>query len=134
MLYAKIAAIVIALGLAYWKGYDTMKDKHLLFVAEVKRVGEAQEAASKSVIKQAEIITEGVKDEYETRIASLRAEYARRMRNTSPSSCPMPPVPKAAAGANAATDDIGVIGNCALETAKLVALQKWISKQQENQK
>jgi hypothetical protein len=33
MLYAKIAAIVIALGLAYWKGYDTMKDKHLLFVA-----------------------------------------------------------------------------------------------------
>ncbi len=134
MLYAKIAAAVIALGIAYWKGYDTMRDKHLLFVAEVKRVGEAQEAANKSAIEIAEVISEGVKDEYETRIAALRRQYAGRVQQCGSSSSKVPAVSKPSGSTNGTPNDLGVIGNCALETAKLVALQKWISKQQEVQK
>jgi hypothetical protein len=136
MLYAKIAAIAIALGIAYWAGYDRMRDKHLLFVAEVKAAGEAQEAANKSAIEIAEVISEGVRDEYEVKIAALRTKYAGagRVQQCGTSSGKVPAVSKPSGSTNGAADDMGVIGNCALETAKLVALQKWITQQQEHAK
>ena len=136
MLYAKIAAIAIALGIAYWAGYDRMRDKHLLFVAEVKAAGEAQEAANKSAIEIAEVISEGVRDEYEVKIAALRTKYAGagRVQQCGTSSGKVPAVSKPSGSTNGASDDMGVIGNCALETAKLVALQKWITQQQEHAK
>jgi hypothetical protein len=136
ILYAKIAAIVIALGIAYWKGYDTMRDKHLLFVAEVKRVGEAQEAANKSAVEIAEVISEGVRDEYEVKIAALRAKYAGagRVQQCGSSSGKVPTVSKPAPSVTGTADDPSIVGLCAEETAKLVALQKWVKLNLEHQK
>jgi hypothetical protein len=134
LLYAKIAAVVIALGIAYWQGYSTMRDKHLLFVAEVKAVGEAQEAANKSAVEIAEVITEGVKDEYETRIAALRRQYAGRVQQCSTSSGQVSTVPKPTSSINGTADDPAIVGLCAEETAKLVALQKWIKLNMERSK
>ena len=134
ILYLKIAAVVIALVIAYWQGYSTMRDKHLLFVAEVKAVGEAQEAANKSAVEIAEVITEGVKDEYETRIAALRRQYAGRVQQCNTSGGNLPTVSKPTASVNGTTDDPAIIGLCAEETAKLVALQKWIKLNMERSK
>lgn len=134
ILYAKIAAIAIALALAYWAGYDRMRDKHLLFVAEVKAVGEAAEAANKSAIEIAEVITEGVKDEYETRIAALRRQYAGRVQQCNTSSGSVSTVSKPTPSVVGTADDPAIIGLCAEETAKLVALQKWIKLNMERSK
>lgn len=130
----KIGAIVIALIFAYWAGYDRMRDKHLLFVAEVKRVGEAQEAANKSAVEIAEVITEGVKDEYETRIAALRRQYAGRVQQCNSGSGQMSAVPKSSSSVAGSADDPAIIGLCAEETAKLVALQKWVKLNMERSK
>jgi hypothetical protein len=134
ILYAKIAAIAIALALAYWGGYDRMRDKHLLFVAEVKAAGEAQEAANKSAVEIAEVITEGVKDEYETRIAALRRQYAGRVQQCNTGSGAVPSVSKPAPSAIGSADDPAIVGLCAEETAKLVALQKWVKLNMERSK
>lgn len=134
MLYLKIAAVAIALALAYWAGYDRMRDKHLLFVAEVKAVGEAAEAANRSAVEIAEVITEGVKDEYETRIAALRRQYAGRVQQCSTSGGAVSPVSKPAPSVVGTADDPAIIGLCAEETAKLVALQKWIKLNMERSK
>jgi hypothetical protein len=134
ILYAKIAAAVIAIVIAYWAGYDRMRDKHLLFVAEVKAVGEAQEAANKSAVEIAEVITEGVKDEYETRIAALRRQYAGRVQQCGTGSGQVSTVSKPATSVNGTADDPAIIGLCAEETAKLVALQKWIKLNMERSK
>jgi hypothetical protein len=136
MLYAKIAAAAIALALAYWAGYDRMRDKHLLFVAEVKAAGEAQEAANKHAVEVAEIISESIKNEYEIKIAGLRSKYANAGRvcqqssggsnvskNAGPSSKPYDP-----------TTDSEFIMKCSETTAQLVTLQKWLIQQQEHQK
>jgi hypothetical protein len=131
ILYAKIAAIAIALALSYWAGYDRMRDKHLLFVAEVKAVGEAAEAANKSAVEIAEVITEGVKDEYETRIAALRRQYAGRVQQCGTSSGQVSPVSKSSTGTYDPTTDEKLIVNCAETTAQLEALQKWVKKQSE---
>lgn len=125
-LLIKIGIIVIALGLAYWSGYDRMRDKHLLFVAEVKAVGEAQEAANKSAVEIATVITEGVKDEYETRIAALRRQYANRVQQCNSGGGAVSTVPKSSPSVAGSADDPAIVGLCAEETAKLVALQKWV--------
>jgi hypothetical protein len=125
-LLIKIGAIVIDLGLAYWSGYDRMRDKHLLFVAEVKQVGKAQEAANKSAVEIAEVITEGVKDEYETRIAALRRQYAGRVQQCNSGSGAVSTVPESSPSLAGTANDPAIIGLCAEETAKLVALQKWV--------
>jgi hypothetical protein len=134
ILYAKIAVIAIALALAYWGGYDRMRDKHLLFVAEVKAAGEAQEAANKSAVEIAEVITEGVKDEYETRIAALRRQYAGRVQQCNTGSGAVSSVSKPAPSVAGTADDPAIVGLCAEETAKLVALQKWVKLNMERSK
>lgn len=134
ILYAKIAAIAIVLALTYWAGYDRMRDKHLLFVAEVKAVGEAAEAANKSAVEIAEVITEGVKDEYETRIAVLRRQYAGRVQQCGTSGGQVSSVSKPASSVVGTADDPAIIGLCAEETAKLVALQKWVKLNMERSK
>jgi hypothetical protein len=136
MLYAKIAAIAIALALAYWAGYDRMKDKHLLFVAEVKAAGEAQEAANKSAVEIAEVITESVKENYENQIAALRTKYAGagRVCDNGASRRDLPKNAKPARDAYDPTTDPEFIAKCAMTTQQLVSLQQWITKQQEHQK
>jgi hypothetical protein len=134
ILYAKIAVIVIALGLAYWKGYDTMRDKHLLFVAEVKSIGEAQEAANKSAVEIAEVITEGVKNEYEARIANLRSQYSGRVRQCSSSSGQVSGASNTTTRADDLASDSRLAGLCAETTQQLISLQQWIVKQQERSK
>jgi hypothetical protein len=134
ILYAKIAAVAVVLALTYWSGYDRMRDKHLLFVAEVKAVGEAAEAANRSAVEIAEVITEGVKDEYETRIAALRRQYAGRVQQCSTSGGAVSSVSKPAASVVGTADDPAIVGLCAEETAKLVALQKWVKLNMERSK
>jgi hypothetical protein len=134
ILYAKIAAIAIAIALSYWAGYDRMRDKHLLFVAEVKAAGEAQEAANKSAVEIAEVITEGVKDEYETRIAALRRQYAGRVQQCGTSSGQVSTVSKSSNGTDGTPADPEFVGKCAETTAQLVALQKWVKLNMERSK
>jgi hypothetical protein len=134
ILYAKIAAFALALALAYWAGYDRMRDKHLLFVAEVKAIGEAQEAANKSAVEIAEVITEGVKNEYEARIATLRSQYAGRVRQCSPSSGQVSSSSSTTSRADDLASDSRLAGLCAETTQQLISLQQWILKQQERSK
>lgn len=136
ILYAKIAVVAIALALAYWAGYDRMRDKHLLFVAEVKAIGDAQELANQHAVEISEVIKEGIKDEYETRIASLRRQYANAGRVCNPSSggSQVSTVSKSPNGTDGTPSDPEFVGKCAETTAQLIALQKWIKLNMEHQK
>ena len=129
MLYAKIAAAVIAIGLAYWAGYDRMRDKHLLFVAEVKAAGEAQEAANKSAVEIAEVISEGVRSEYEARIDAVRRQYAGRVQQCSTGRSNLPFISKTTSRADELAADSRLAGLCAETTQQLISLQQWVAKQ-----
>jgi predicted transcriptional regulator len=136
MLYAKIAAIVISLGIAYWQGYSTMKDKHLLFVSEVESIAKAQEAANQHAIEVAEIISETVKNEYEIKIAGLRNRYANTSRVCDQGGRPnkLSKTSPTTSRADELAADSRLAGLCAETTQQLISLQQWISKQQEHQK
>jgi hypothetical protein len=134
MLYAKIGIAVAIILAAYWKGYSDEHERFLKFQAEVAAIGKAQELANKNAIQLAEVINEGVKDEYETRIAALRRQYAGRVQQCNSGSGAVSTIPKSSPSVNGTADDPAIIGLCAVETAKLVALQKWIKLNMEHQK
>jgi hypothetical protein len=134
ILYVKIAIAVAIILAAYWKGYSDEHERFLKFQAEVAAVGKAQEQANQHAIEVAEIITESVKENYETRIASIKSEYARRMRQPNTCGGNLSAIPKPPSIVAGSADDPAITELCALETAKLIELQNWVKKQSEARK
>ena len=127
----KIGAIAVALGFSYWKGYSGEHEKFIKFKAEIEAVGKAQEIANQSAAEIAAVITEGVKDEYEARIAALRNYYTNRVQSN-PRGSNLPTVSGSAPRVDESAGNPVFVGQCAEVTQQLVSLQKWVEKQSEN--
>ena len=52
--YIKIAAVVLALSFAYYKGYSGEHEKFVKFQAEVAALGKAQELVNEQKVKEHE--------------------------------------------------------------------------------
>jgi len=126
----KIAVIATALAFSYWKGYSGEHEKFVKFKAEVEAIGKAQEQLNASAAEKHELITEGVKDEYEARIAALRNYYANRVQSN-PSRGNLPAVSGSAPRVDESAGNPVLVGQCAEVTQQLVSLQKWVEKQSE---
>jgi hypothetical protein len=126
--YAKLAifgAICAAVfGSGWWVGYS----KYLDFKKEVEVTAHAQEEKVKSIRSQQELVTKGIENEYEAKLAALRNYYkSTGMWNNSTSKMSgLSPAPSA-------TDVIAayniLAGQCAETTAQTIALQDWIKAQ-----
>jgi hypothetical protein len=121
----KIAVIATALAFSYWKGYSGEHEKFLKFKAEVEAVGKAQEIANQNAAEMAEVITEGVKNEYEARIAALRNYYSNRVQSN-PNRSNVSTVSSSTAGTHESAGDTVSARQCAEVTQQLVSLQKWV--------
>ena len=113
----------------YGKGRLDERELFNAFKREVAAAGKAQEAKNESIQKQQALVNKGVRDEYEARLAAVRAYYGRLQYRSSGSS--MPSVPNATNGTNAnATNDLSVDANlllqCTETTLMLTSLQKWV--------
>lgn len=124
-----VAATVVIFLAGYYKGYSNEHNKFLLFKAEI----EAKATAQKEVVQQIEakqkIITEGIKNEYQARIAALELRY--RGVHNSTSKHEVPRVPNSSSSANASSSDLTL--DCAITTQQLVSLQEWIKLQKTAQ-
>jgi len=124
--YIKIAAVVLALSFAYYKGYSGEHEKFVKFQAEVAAVGKAQEVLNEAKVKEHEYKATAIKDEYEGKLAAVSNYYAERLLDASASSGSVSTVPKPAQCANAAPANTVSARQCAETTLQLVQLQKWI--------
>ena len=122
-------AIIAAFGSGYYKGYSAEHERFLAFQEQVKSVAKVQEAKNESIAKQAELVTDGVKNEYEAKLAALRSYYYKRVQLPSANSGNVSSIPDASATANGSTSDPDFVRQCAETTAQLVSLQAWITKQ-----
>lgn len=131
LILGAVLAIIAAFGSGYYKGYSDEHEKFLAFQAQVKAVGEKAQEHNDSIAKQHEIVTDGIKNEYEAQLAAVRSHYANGVQHTNSSSSNVPSVSKPTTGASCPAPDTGLIGRCAETTAQLNALQSWIRKQEE---
>jgi len=122
MILGAVLMVIAAYGTGYYKGYQV----YVEFKAEVAAAGKAQELMNQQKAEMHNVITEGVKNEYETKLSALRNYYSKRVQHTGTSN--MPGIPNAAPGANGSTSDPEFVGRCAETTAQLVSLQEWIKK------
>jgi len=103
---------------------------HLRFVNyqnKIALVAQKQEIETAAKKKEAELITKGVQDAYEARIANIHAMYSR-MHDTS--SGAMSSVPSATITVNGEAHNVLLVAEqWAQTTQQLVSLQDWINQQ-----
>jgi hypothetical protein len=129
LLYAKIlGGIICVLGIFY-AGWHLRDVDFMAYKKEVEHAAKAQEANTVSVQKQHELVTKGIKDEYDAKLVTLRNYYKSTSvwnNNGGSSVSGISPAPKSA-DVIAAYNELA--GNCAQTTLMLVELQKWINEQ-----
>lgn len=126
--WVKIGAVVLALGFAYYKGYSGEHDKFVTFQAQVEAQGKIQEAKNESVQKQSDLVSKGIKNEYEAKIAAVRNYYAG-MQHPSTGSGKLPTLSSPTSGVNESTTYYQLAESCSETTIQTLALQDWILQQ-----
>ena len=125
--YIKIGLLVfIACGLFYG-GFHIGNSRYLEYKASVESIAQAQEEKVQSIQAQHELINQGIKNEYEGKLAALRNYYGGMQLN--PSSRTMSGISPAPKGADAETAYPILAGQCSQSTLMLVELQKWVTEQ-----
>ena len=125
--YIKIGfAVLLACGLFY-SGFHIGNNRYLEYRASVEEIAKTQEAKVQSIQAQHELVTKGIKDEYDAKLALLRQYYANGVRQSSSSA--VPGISTTSSIADATTAYTVLVGQCAETTLQLVELQKWMLEQ-----
>jgi hypothetical protein len=125
--YIMVGLSVIALaGFGYGK---YQHNKYVTFKAEVESVAKAQEAHVESITKQQALVTKGIENEYNAKLAALRNYYKSTSVWNNGSSSKVPGISAAPSATDVITAYNILAGQCAETTAQTVALQDWIKSQ-----
>jgi hypothetical protein len=122
-IYIYIALILSSFGAGFYV-------EHLRFANFENKVvvaAKTQETENKAKEKQSQLINEGIKNEYEAKLAAVRNYYSIGVRHTSSGS--MSSLSAAPKGTDAETAYTILAGQCAETTTQAVELQKWINEQ-----
>jgi len=129
LLYVKlIAGAVFVLGVFY-AGWHTRDVDYMAFKKEVEHTAQAQEANVKSIQKQQALVTKGIENEYEAKLAAVRNYYKSTSVWNNPSSGTMPGISNTPSATDVIAAYNGLAGRCAETTLTLVDLQKWFNEQ-----
>ena len=127
--YAKLAilgAICAAVfGSGWWVGYS----KYLDFKKEVEVTARVQEEKVESIRSQQELVTKGIENEYEAKIAALRNYYKSTSVWNNTSSGKVSGISPAPSATDVITAYNLLAGQCAETTAQTIALQDWLKQQ-----
>ena len=121
-----ILLVISVLSFAYGRHEHT---KYIEFKAEIENAAKAQEAYVESIKKQQALVTKGIENEYEAKIANLRNYYKSTSVWNNSSSSKMSGISTAPSIANVIASYNELAGNCAQTTQQLVSLQKWLNQQ-----
>lgn len=125
--YIKIGLVFIVLCSIFFAGWHTRDRDFSAYKMEQQIAVEKQKAENESIKKQHELVTKGIQDEYDAKLALLRNYYANGVRQ--PNSSTMSNISSTSAIANATAAYNELAGQCAQTTIQLVELQKWLNEQ-----
>ena len=122
--WISIGAVVLALaGFGYGK-YESAK--YDAYVAKQEAAAKEQEMINKAKAREAEQVTEKVKNDYQNKLDILKRTYGG-MRLSSASQASQ--VSGTASGTDGTPADPKFIEKCAMTTQQLVSLQTWLNEQ-----
>lgn len=125
--YVKISLLgglcFIVFGSGYWMGYS----RYVEYKKAVEIAAKEQEAHVQSIQKQHELVTKGIQNEYDAKLALLRNYYASGVRQ--PNTSKLPTLSNTTNGINAITAYNLLTGSCAETTQQLTSLIEWTNSQ-----
>ena len=127
--YVKVGLCILLLGGSWYLGYRFEHLRFTKFQDEVQQQAAIQEAKVEALNKQHQLVTKGIQDEYEAKLAAVRNYYKSTSvwnNNGSSTVSGISTAPKSADVISAYNE---LAGNCAQTTLQLVELQKWINEQ-----
>jgi len=127
LLYAKLLAGAICILGIFYAGWHLRDVDFMAYKKEIATVAKAQEVKVESITKQQDLVTKGIKNDYESKLAAVRNYYGGVQFN--PSSRSMPGISAAPKGTDAETAYPVLAGQCAQTTAQLTSLQDWVNAQ-----
>lgn len=127
IIYGAIGAVIASFLIGFGSGWKFENGRFMDYKKEVAVVAAKKEAENISIQKQSDLVTKGIKNEYEARLTTLRNYYSSSLRNSN--SGAMPPLSSSAFGADANSAYSVLAGQCSETTLTLVMLQDWIKQQ-----
>ena len=130
MLYGTYVKAILLIALVcgvFFAGWHTRDRDFTIYKDQVRIEAEKAQAHTEAVQKEHELVTKGIQDEYDAKLALLRQYYANGVRSNGSSSMPGIATTPKIADATAAYSVLA--GQCAETTLQLVELQKWINEQ-----
>ena len=124
--------IMVALSVAALGGIGYGKyqhNKYVTFKAEVEATAKIQEAKVESINKQQALVTKGIENEYNAKLAALRNYYASTSVWNNGSSSKVPGLSTAPSATDVITAYNILAGKCAESTQQLISLQDWLREQ-----
>jgi hypothetical protein len=124
VLWMKIGAAVAVCAVMYFLGWNHEHKKLVAYQAEVAAAGKAQDEKNVAIAKEHQLITEGIKNEYEARLAAVNNYYARGLHDARTGHVPTNADTSAGVATDTAYADLA--RRCAETTLQLTELQNWI--------
>jgi len=127
--YWKLGIAGALLIVAFSTGWYVRNLDYQAFKLEVLNTAKAQEAHVASITKQQALVTKGIENEYEAKLAAVRQYYKSTSVWNNPSSGKVSGISAAPSTANVIAAYNEIAGLCAETTAQTIALQDWIKEQ-----
>jgi len=124
----KLGLCAVLLGFSAYLGYSFEHSRFTAYKAQVEAAGKAQEAENASKDKQALLITQGIKNEYQAKLANLRNFYGSGL-HVNPSGSKTEGLSPTPSGTDASAAYSVLVGQCSQTTLMLTELQAWIRQQ-----
>jgi hypothetical protein len=127
--YWKLGIAGALLIAAFSTGWYVRNLDYQAFKLEVLNTAKAQEAHVASITKQQALVTKGIENEYEAKLAAVRNYYKSTSVWNNPSSGKVSGISAAPSTANVIAAYNEIAGLCAETTVQTIALQDWIRQQ-----
>jgi hypothetical protein len=124
--YVKIAFFALCVFISGYIGYSFEHSKLVAYKAQVETAGKIQEAKNEQILKEQQVTTERITNDYKNQLARIHSYYSG-LHDTSGGSMSSPS--NTLVRINGFTTDPVFAEQCATTTAQAVALQQFIQEQ-----
>ena len=125
--YVKIGLVALVLCGCVYLGYSFEHSRFMAYQERVEAAGKAQEAKNEQILKEQQVTTERITNDYKNSIARIHTYYGGLHVN--PSSSAMSITSTTVPFVDGTPSDPQFVEKCAMTTQQLESLQEWIREQ-----
>ena len=126
MLYGTYVKAILLIALVcgvFFAGWHTRDRDFTVYKLEQQAIVEKQQAENESIKKQQALVTKGIQDEYDAKLALIRQYYANGVRQSGASA--MPGISATTKLSDAIATYNVLAEQCAITTLQVTEWQKW---------